>query len=604
MNNGRNITLQIVGPDQAKAFTFTSQEMVKTTQDQALTLKVQPEPLELLNLESKEMILEKKTPFKVVSLDRIAEQNQSGFVLSFSDLLAKSQPSEGFIAITPTVKVKTKISEDKMYVFGNFTYGQEYKVQVRQGLKNYWEEKLTNAFNGELYFEDFKPELRFVRPGVFLPSSNQSKISFQSINVRAAQLQVFQVFSNNLGQFMQTQSLRGQRKVNQNNFHYSVYRQVGVLIKEQKIDIGETKNLWLTSELDLQEILAKDEKGLFIVSLNFTRLDSLYATNNTQSDIENEDGEDNYERRNNNPNEDGYYNANGTISMPVIASDIGMLVKKGLDTYTVFTNHLVSTDPIAGVNIRLMSYQNQVIAHAQTDLSGKVVFEKVKGEVFYVEGEWKGQRSVVKPSDMAWNLTGYDISGVENTKQGIRAFIYTDRGVYRPGETINLSVIARNQENTFPDNHPITLKLENPRNQVALETTTRTAKDGFYNFSFTTKPEDPTGDWVASLLVGDARFAEKIKVETVVPNRLKVALQPKKPTLGHKDKMLVCKLVSKYLYGAPAVNLRAEVSATLNSSPLKFPAYPNFTFQQEGTEYQPVEAKLLEGNLDERGEAR
>ena len=79
----------------------------------------------------------------------------------------------------------------------------------------------------------------------------------------------------------------------------------------------------------------------------------------------------------------------------------------------------------------------------------------------------KGQRSVIKPNDMAWNLSSFDIGGAKS-HPGIRAFIYTERGVYRPGDEINISVIARHQDYTFPDDHPSHLQDIQPQESDGL----------------------------------------------------------------------------------------------------------------------------------------
>ena len=85
---------------------------------------------------------------------------------------------------------------------------------------------------------------------------------------------------------------------------------------------------------------------------------------------------------------------------------------------------------------------------------GKANFRDISQDVFHIEAEKDGQRSVIKSNEMAWNLSTFDTGGEAAVPDGIRAFIYTERGVYRPGDEINLSVIARNEDHTFPDDHP------------------------------------------------------------------------------------------------------------------------------------------------------
>ena len=239
-----------------------------------------------------------------------------------------------------------------------------------------------------------------------------------------------------------------------------------------------------------------------------------------------------------------------------------------------------------------------------TDSQGAVTIRGGERDVFYVEAEKDGQRSIIKCNEMAWNLSTFDTGGASAPPDGVRAFIYTERGVYRPGDDIHLSLIARNSEQTFPENHPVTLKLYNPRNQLVLERTARTGKDGFYVFSFKTEPDDPTGNWRARLEVGSRTFFHTVKVETVAPYRLKVRIEPEKKNLRPTDDELRLGLVSTYLFGNPAAGLDAEVAVELRHSPRQFPEHPGFSFTNEAVTYTPLRTSIFKGRLDADGRAR
>ena len=83
---------------------------------------------------------------------------------------------------------------------------------------------------------------------------------------------------------------------------------------------------------------------------------------------------------------------------------------------------------------------------------------------------------------------------------------------------------SRTRPKTLPANHPVTLELRNPRGQL-VQTITNTKPVGqFYAFELKTAEDAPTGDWNATAIVGGATFAKTLKVETVMPNRLKIEL--------------------------------------------------------------------------------
>jgi uncharacterized protein YfaS (alpha-2-macroglobulin family) len=284
-------------------------------------------------------------------------------------------------------------------------------------------------------------------------------------------------------------------------------------------------------------------------------------------------------------------------------SDIGLTYKKGHKRHIVYATDIKDTSPLSGVNVTLCTYQNQIISQKNTDREGKVDFQGVEQEVFYIEAEKEGQRSLIKLNDMAWNLSTFDTGGQESVPEGTRAFIYTERGVYRPGDEMNISVIARNENNTFPDNHPITLKIYNPRKQLVFEKIKKEGVDGFYSFKFKTNPEDPTGNWRAEILVGSQTFTHILKIETVVPYRLKVKIEPEKKILAWNDKILKLDIISTYLFGNPASGLDAEVEVILRQALKKFPRFKKFIFTNEGVDYKTIRKSIFKGKLDSEGKA-
>ncbi|MBC7473827.1 MAG: hypothetical protein H7263_06005, partial [Candidatus Sericytochromatia bacterium] len=284
-------------------------------------------------------------------------------------------------------------------------------------------------------------------------------------------------------------------------------------------------------------------------------------------------------------------------------SDIGLTYKKGFNQEIIFATDLITAKPKNGVKITLRSNQNQILDTKTTNDEGKAEFTDIKEDIFYVEGEKDSQRSVIQTAGMEWNLSTFDTGGDDVQDDGTRAFIYTERGVYRPGDTINVSIIARNEDNTFPDNHPMTIKVYNPLNQLISEQTKKDGKEGFYSFAFNTNENDMTGNWGVDLIAGTKTFHHSIKVETVIPNRLKVKFDNPKKELLSTDKSLKFNLISTYLFGNPAANLDSEIKVTLKNSPKQFKKYPNFTFTNESIDYKEYKENIFKNKLNNDGKA-
>jgi len=114
---------------------------------------------------------------------------------------------------------------------------------------------------------------------------------------------------------------------------------------------------------------------------------------------------------------------------------------------------------------------------------------------FLIKAVWNNQFNFIRLSpDIKWNQSTFDTGGM-NQSSGAQVFMYTDRGVYRPGSAIHLSVIARDQGDPVPDGLPAKLRVFNPKNQLVYDFQNTEARDGFYAFKIQTKESDLTGNW-------------------------------------------------------------------------------------------------------------
>ena len=588
--------------EEGRVFTFTSAVMKRDTTDQRYVFAVDHGELEISHPYEKEIPL---APLQEMRLEKV-EKDEAGdvprLVLVFSDELDPRQDVEGLVQV-PGAGVRLKASGKEILVDGEFAHGRGYELVVHPGIRSRWGTRTEEATRQQVGFSDRNPKLRFARDGVFLPSSRDRRLRFATLNLGRVYLEVKKVFASNLGPFLQSESLPSGRE-RRRPFYNA--RRVGVRVALDTLEIPDQRNAWLEHELDLGALIAEGERGLFLVELRFAQEDMLYRPAAGAEEIRRHYGQRSRGRGRDyysDPTARGYVRVHGRAAKALIVSDIGLTYKRGHDQHLVYATRLDDARPLPGVEVTLRTYQNQVAARGTTDDRGVARFEGVTEEIFFVEAEHRGQRSLIKPGDMAWNLSTFDVGGAE-ARPGPRAFIYTERGVYRPGDEINLSVIARHPDYTFPDDHPATCRIFNPKNQMVFEQVRRGAREGLYSFSFATGVEDPTGNWRARVRIGDSTFDHVLKIETVVPYRLKIEIAPEKERLGRDDEVLKAALRSAYLFGTPAAGLQAELSVSLQSAPKGFPRYEGYTFTNEAIDYRPVSAVIFKGRLDGEGKAR
>lgn len=597
----RALRLEWEGPESGKHFRFTSEAFERGERESSFKLTVAKDPLAISDDYETGFTLSALKDLTVQELQKQPEGERLGLVLTFSDELDPSQDITGLISVQPPLEVKLKKIGKKVYLSGDFRHGESYAVSVSPGLRSRWSTSTAAEIRSQVSFEELKPAVKFASDGAFLPTVNNRKVRFFTLNLSQVHLEIKKVFASNLGQFLQTEQLSSAQTRN-DDFNYSYVNRVGVRIYQDSLQIGDTRNQWVQHELDLTRIIAPQDDNLYLLHISFQHRDMLYGDPEESRDNRGRYyyGEDYYS----NPLSYGYLYAHGNIFKPLILSDIGLTYKQAHHKHYVYATNIKDARPLSGVKLTLKTFQNQPIASKTTDSDGFAEFEVKTDEVFYIEAARDGQRSVIKPGEMEWNLSSFDTDGVEDVPGGTRAFIYTERGVYRPGDEINLSVVARNDDNTFPDGHPVTLQIFNPKEQKVYDRTNTEGRDGYYNFTFQSAPEDLTGNWRAVVKAGGSEFSHALKIETVAPFRLKVNLTPEKTPLTAADRQLRAELQSNYLFGNPAAGLDAEVKITLKKQPKSFPKYKTFLFSNETVDFKPVEQSIYRGKLNDEGRAQ
>jgi uncharacterized protein YfaS (alpha-2-macroglobulin family) len=514
------------------------------------------------------------------------DQVNPGIEIVFSDLLDSNQDIRKYIKVKSNDSYKIQRFENKIVLNGGFEFGKKYDITIVNGIKNRFEQKLSADFKKTIAFNDQLPKIMFIHDGSFLPSSNEKKVQFRTLNVNNVKISVSKVYENNLIYFLQNNSYKSRKYNSDSYINWGRYYSNQIYDKDHPC--GGKKNEWIDQEIDLSKVIT-DNQGLYFIKLEFREDDINYK------------GVTEYGNRYNNPKNRYYYYNNGTISKSIVISDIGVTAKKHSNGYQVYVTNVLNAKTITGAKVYLKTFQNQIIAEDVTNNKGIANFGKSKEDSYFIEVHYKGQRSVLKLDEMKLETSKFDVDGVQYSSNKTRAYIYTERGVYRPGDEINLSMILRNKDNTFPKNHPVKISLKNPRGQKVFDRVLKDGIDGFYNLKFNTEVTDLTGDWGISVKAGNSYFHHNLKIETVVAERLKIDIKPGKEVVSHKDKSLKVDLNAKYLFGAPASDLNAKIKTEYIPINRTFKEYKAFSFTNNNFELSDTRSHIVSQLLDKEG---
>jgi hypothetical protein len=563
----------------------------------------------------KSILIPGKNNFKVTKVN-IVNGKQQYISINFSDPLKKSQNFQGLISVENVTQPKFVVDGNVLKVFTGQQLTGTANVEVFEGIKNTDGYKLKERFTNTLLFEELKPQVRLVSSGSILPNSQNLKFNFEAVNLKAVDVRVIKIFEDNVLQFLQRNNLNSQSEV----------KTVGRRIAKETIQLiqDESQNTksWKAYSIDLSKLFKADPGAIYRIELDFNRAYALYECENTvpvendesfQEGLSEEEKEElywdnklysykNYSynwRERNNPCSDSYYN-NKTISQNLIASNIGVIAKKGNQkNYFFAVTDILSAQPISGAKVELYNYQQQKFHQLSTNSEGIATYDSDK-EAHFAIVKKSGNTTYVKLNDgNSLSLSKFDVSGVKNQK-GIKGFLYAERGVWRPGDSIFLNFILNDKDNKLPKGHPVKLEVTDPNGKLIHKKVITDHKGQFYAFPFSTTAESATGIYRAKVSVGGAKFQKNLKVETVKPNRLKIKLDFDQDVFS-MGKALDGKLQLNWLHGAPARNLGAEIKAKIVNATTQFEDYKQYLFNDPTRDYYTEEITLFEGKVNSDG---
>lgn len=551
---------------------------------------------------------------------------ESSLAINFSDPILEKQNFAGLVTLEKSENLRFEANGNVLYVYPANPITGNTRVTVFNGIKNTEGFKLKTEFSELVSFEQLKPAVRFLTSGTILPSAQSTPIYFEAVNLSAVDVRVIKIFQNNILQFLQEEDLS------------SLYdlKRVGRRIAKKTIVLEDASNsmgTWKAHGIDLSELFQADPGALYSIELSFKPEYSLYRCDGVSEEIKKENltytdnlptAEDlreeaywdnelyswrnteyNWNERDN-PCHPAYYDDERFPQTNVLGSDLGLIVKESDNqSYHFVANNLLTTAPEMGTTIKLYNYQQQLIATVTTDEQGFAVYDSDRDAAFAVAQKGNNYAYAKLDDGNALSLSKFDISG-KRLQRGLKGYLYTERGVHRPGDSIHLTFVLNDNANPLPDNHPIKLEVKDARGTlIQREVTTKgaataNAANGFYYFPITTTATAPTGNWNATISVGGAKFSKTLKVATVKPNRLKLKLDFDDEILSG-TKPITGTVSAMWLHGSPGRNLDVEMEATITASTSGFAAFPTYEFTDPVREFEKVEFPILKKTLSEAG---
>lgn len=587
-----------------------------------LTLSVAPNKLGVAEDKLLSVSVPDMNDFDVYDVTYVTEPERYVEV-TFTKDLDSSQDMQGLAFIAGNTSETVNVEGNRLRL---------YPDNQRKGVMNVHLTRQIRSKNGLTLKEDVTrqieintslPAVKFIGQGVVIPQSTELLVPFQAVYLRGVVVRVIKILEQNIGQFLQVNNLDGT----------SDLMRVGRLVARKTIFLdedGSDLSVWNTYAIDLKKLMEPEPGAIYRVELSFNKDLSAYPCDDSvkvsREQLLAED-EIKFKEESSRFDDGGYYYYNGDFNWNdynyndrndpcsnsyyynkvegknVLATNLGLIAKAGEDNeMTVLVHNLISTNPENGVEVSVYNYQNQVLASGTTDGKGEVKLKIASGKPYYIIASLGYQRSYLRvDGGAALSLSSFDVSG-EVVQKGIKGFIYGDRGVWRPGDTLFLSFMLNDRAKKLPANHPVVMELYNPLGQLYLRKTQTRGELGVYSFAMPTEPDAPTGAWNVNVNVGGVSFTKRLRVESIKPNRLKIDLSMPEKTLL-RGEPLDGRLHVEWLQGATARNLKYDIQGTFISTPTTFSGYKDFYFDDPSKVFNSEESKLISGTTDEKGDA-
>ena len=550
-----------------------------------------------------------KGEFKPATFE--VDKSSGHAALYFTQPLKESQNIVGIITFAPQIGYRSSITGNRIDFYFDksslYSYQlSEMEMTVGKGIRNADNALLQEDYNFDFDLTENLPKVRWTDDGVIIPDVDETTVYFDAICINSVTLRIIRIFDDNILSFMQDNDLTET---------YGV-RKAGRLEKKVCLAIDNPyPNQWKTFPIVLSDYIKVEPGAMYQLSLNFGPADYTFASEEMkQAVMENAaleasywDGdaydykEFRYDGEWEDPN--GYYYYNYVeVKKNIVVSNLAVTAKMGRnDVLDAFVFTINDAQPASGAQVLAYNFQRQQLAKGSTDAQGHVQLKCANKPAFVVATDSKGSKSVIKLNDgNALSYSRFNVDG-EAVEKGVTGFAYTNRGVWRPGDELQLNLMLNDLDDALPKDYPVVLEVSDATGRLyAKQVNTKPVND-IYCFTVPTNVSDETGLWTARFKVGTTTITQNLRVETVKPNRMEINFNlPEVVSLSNPERVA---LTSKWLNGLKATGLKAEVDVKVRGGQTEFKGFEHYSFVNETQSFYPTELAVFSGPLSSEGQA-
>jgi len=524
--------------------------------------------------------------YRFTDMER-AGANEACLVFSGPLQAVGSVRYEDYLSFAPALQPALRVDGSRLCLAG-FEYGTDYTLTLRANLPGAEGRRLREAAQVEIGMGDRPSSIAF-GPGFVLPREAIDGLPVTTVNIEALDVSVYRVGDRLLAQ------MRADMVDDRQIYRYrerEVEAEQGKIVWRGRQPIQNQRNRQVSTLLPLAQMIGRGEPGAYLVVAR--RVDPRRDAG-AEPSSDDDDSE-------------SYYAA--ATAQWVVSTDIALTSFTGADGLTLVARSLASAKPIEGLRLTLIARNNDELGAATTDAAGVARF--APGLLRGTGGSAPVMAMAYAAGDFNFldlRRPAFDLSdrGVDGRAPSgpLDAYLYTERGIYRPGETVHLTGLLRDPTAQAVAGRSLTVKFLKPdggefrrfalRDQgagggVIAVNLPATAHRGSWRATAHADPEGPA--------IGQVGF----EVQDFVPQRMAIDIG-EKPAALVPGQSFAIPLTARFLYGAPGADLGVEGDLTVELDPNPYPRFPGFRWGMADENPAGEKAQLSAGATDAEGRA-
>jgi len=502
----------------------------------------------------------------VVDVSEVQVDGASALSVTFSAPLEADQRFAERLHLVDTTKGKVdgawELSDNRMELrLRHLEPKRKLVLTIDAGLRSVNGNSLANEYVSRLETRDMEPSIGFASRGSLLPTRLAEGLPVIALNVDKVEVEFFRIKPESLPTFLGSWG----RSSSLQSYEARDLLPMADLVYAGRFDLNPAANTRETLLLPMAGIKPLQEAGVYLAVMR----------------------------------EAGTYNYSQPATLFTL-SDIGLSVHRYSNRLDVFTQALEGGKALGSIDLDLLDHDGKVLAQGKTDSDGHAQLPlPPKADVLLARQG--ANTTMLRLNSAALDLSEFTVTGPQANP--LQLFVFGPRDLYRPGETVLLNGLLRDQDGKPVKSQPINVEVRRPDEQVSRKFVWEADANGFYQYQLQLAGEAPTGRWQLLFDLGGGRKqVYEVLVEDFLPERLALELKGSDTPLS-PDETAEISVNGRYLYGAPAAGNR--LSGQVYVRPLReaVPALPGYQFGSVTEGELSHDLELEESTLDANGEA-